>query len=347
MLLYDLKAGTNPRRVRIFLAEKGVTVPKVEVDMMTGENKKPDYLAKNPLGRMPLLELDDGTLIAESMAICRYFESLHPEPPLFGTGAVEIAKVEMWNRRMELEIMRPIGDAFEHLSPFWKGRRRASAPNTASWRARLRWIAWPGSTASLRKGPTSRARITRSPTSPRNARCVLGKNTGTPIPDELSHLRALVLAGNVPADARGRERSTCRNFLKPQLVTRASSVSTNQRTTPCAMFVTKRALKPAKTDAGRSGAAGRCFVRRRSIGAAGVGRERSGCGAEAAGRRQLRVTPQTSRANAIFRPSEPIGSRDRRRLRRSLDAPIPASRRNWPSTKIRAICSWSASPEIS
>lgn len=188
MLLYDLKAGMNPRRVRIFLAEKGVTVPKVEVDMMTGENRKPEYLAKNPLGRMPLLELDDGTLIAESVAICRYFESLHPEPPLFGKGAVEIAKVEMWNRRMEHEIMRPIGEAFEHLSPFWVGRRPQVAEygNLAREVAaeRMVWLDRELATRPYIAGENyTIADITAQ------AAFVLGKNTGTPIPDELANLR--------------------------------------------------------------------------------------------------------------------------------------------------------------
>lgn len=84
MKLHDLEAGTNPRRVRIFLAEKGLTTPRVEVDMPGGENRRAPYLAINPMGTMPVLELDDGTRIAESMAICRYFEELHPDPPLFG-----------------------------------------------------------------------------------------------------------------------------------------------------------------------------------------------------------------------------------------------------------------------
>ena len=80
MKLYDLKAVANTRRVRIFLAEKGVTFPTVEVDRMKGENLTPEYLGKNPMGRMPLLELDDGTFIAESVAICRYVEEIHPQP---------------------------------------------------------------------------------------------------------------------------------------------------------------------------------------------------------------------------------------------------------------------------
>ena len=95
--------------------------------MAAGENQRPEYLAKNPIGTMPLLELDDGTMIAESIAICRYFEILHPDPPLFGVGALEQATVEMWNRRMEIELMRPLVEHFTHLSPFWKGRREQIA----------------------------------------------------------------------------------------------------------------------------------------------------------------------------------------------------------------------------
>jgi glutathione S-transferase len=120
MKLYDLRTGTNTRRVRIFLAEKGVKLPTVEVDMMKGENKTPDYLSKNPMGTMPLLELDDGTLLAESVAICRYMEELQPEPPLFGTTPIERALIEMWNRRMELELLIPIIDNFVHSSAFYK-----------------------------------------------------------------------------------------------------------------------------------------------------------------------------------------------------------------------------------
>jgi glutathione S-transferase len=87
MRLYDLKAGTNTRRVCIFLAEKGVKLPTVGVDMMKGENKGPEYLSKNPMGTIPLLELDDGTQLAESVAICRYMEELHPEPASFRNDA--------------------------------------------------------------------------------------------------------------------------------------------------------------------------------------------------------------------------------------------------------------------
>jgi glutathione S-transferase len=144
MKLYDLKAGTNTRRVRIFLAEKGVQLPTVEVDMMEGENKGPDYLSKNPMGTMPLLELDDGTKIAESVAICRYMEELHPDPPLFGTTPIERAQIEMWNRRMELELLRPITDNFLHSSAFYKERLTQVADIAHYGRkhaqARMHWL---------------------------------------------------------------------------------------------------------------------------------------------------------------------------------------------------------------
>jgi len=122
MKLYDLAAGLNPRRVRIFLAEKGVSIPIVSIDMLKGENSSPGFLAINPLGKLPVLELDDGSHISESTAICRYIESLHPEPNLFGRDARESADIEMWDRRVELTVMAPILHVFRHLSPFWAGR---------------------------------------------------------------------------------------------------------------------------------------------------------------------------------------------------------------------------------
>ena len=122
MILYDSKVAPNPRRVRIFLAEKGLEVPTRQVDIGKGESRKPDFRAKNPLGTVPVLELDDGTCIAESLAICRYLEELHPEPPLFGTDARDRALVEMWNRRMELEVFAPIAQVFRNGHAFFKGR---------------------------------------------------------------------------------------------------------------------------------------------------------------------------------------------------------------------------------
>ena len=89
MKLYDGGRAPNPRRVRIFLAEKGIEIPLEPVDLGALEHKSESFTALNPLQRLPVLELDDGTVITESIAICRYFEGLRPEPPLFGRGALE------------------------------------------------------------------------------------------------------------------------------------------------------------------------------------------------------------------------------------------------------------------
>jgi glutathione S-transferase len=127
MKLYLLKNGVNPRRVRIFLAEKrirlGEDVPFEEFDMESAAHKGPAFLAKNPIGTLPVLELDDGTILTESVAICRYFEERLPEPPLMGRGALGAASVEMWNRRMEHELLLPVIGAFVHTHPFWVGKR--------------------------------------------------------------------------------------------------------------------------------------------------------------------------------------------------------------------------------
>ena len=122
MNLYDSKLAPNPRRVRMFLAEKGIQVPLVNVDIAKAENRQPPFLAKNPMGGVPVLELDDGTCISESVAICRYFEGVQPEPPLMGVDAKDRALVEMWNRRMELEVFVPIAQVFRNTHEFFKGR---------------------------------------------------------------------------------------------------------------------------------------------------------------------------------------------------------------------------------
>jgi len=120
--IYDSKTAPNPRRVRVFLAEKGIEVPYQEVDLVSAENRSAEFRKKNPLGVVPVLELDDGTYISESVAICRYFEELHPEPPLMGVDARDRAVVEMWQRRMELEMFIPIAQVFRNSHPFFKGR---------------------------------------------------------------------------------------------------------------------------------------------------------------------------------------------------------------------------------
>ena len=130
MKLYDSRQAPNPRRTRIFLAEKGITVPTEQVDIMAKQHKTPEYAAINPLQRMPALMLDDGTVITESIAICRYFEVLQPEPPLFGVGAKEIALVEMRNRRVELGLFFPVAQVFRHTHP---AMRELEVPQVPDW----------------------------------------------------------------------------------------------------------------------------------------------------------------------------------------------------------------------
>jgi glutathione S-transferase len=132
MKLYDFKVAPNPRRVRVFLAEKGIEVPIVQVDVFQGANRSVEALRRNPFGGLPVLELDDGTCIAESVAICRYFDDLHPEPPLMGIGHLDRALVEMWNRRMELEMFRYIGSYFQHTNEIFKNRIQ-QIPEMAEW----------------------------------------------------------------------------------------------------------------------------------------------------------------------------------------------------------------------
>lgn len=120
MKLFDGGRAPNPRRVRVFLAEKGIEVPLVPVDMGAMEHRGEAVRSRNPLQRLPVLELDDGTILTESVAICRYFEELHPEPALFGQGALGKALVEMWQRRMELNFMTSVAHAFRHIHPAMK-----------------------------------------------------------------------------------------------------------------------------------------------------------------------------------------------------------------------------------
>lgn len=130
MKLYDGGRAPNPRRVRIYLAEKGLSVPLVPVDMGALEHKGDTVAARNPLKRLPVLELDDGTVITETIAVCRYFEELHPTPPLFGTGALGKALVEMWQRRIELNFLMPVANAFRHIHP---AMREWEIPQMPEW----------------------------------------------------------------------------------------------------------------------------------------------------------------------------------------------------------------------
>lgn len=118
MKLYEFAGAPNPRRVSIFLAEKGIEVPREQVAMMSGAHRTEEFSKKNAMRQLPVLELDDGRCIAESVAICRYFEELHPKPPLFGTDAADKGHVEMWSRRIELGLMMSVSNVWIHGSEF-------------------------------------------------------------------------------------------------------------------------------------------------------------------------------------------------------------------------------------
>lgn len=130
MKIIEGKNAPNARRLRIFLAEKGVEIPTEVIDLKELEHKSEAYRALNPMQRVPILVLDDGTVFAESVAICRYFDMLHPEPPLMGMGPWGQAMVEMWNRRVEFGLFFTVRDAFRHLHPGMVGRE---VPQVAEW----------------------------------------------------------------------------------------------------------------------------------------------------------------------------------------------------------------------
>ena len=122
MKIYETKTAPNPRRVRMFLAEKGIDMDYVQVDIQKGENLSAEMRAKNPLGKIPILELDDGTCIAETDAICTYFEALHPEPSLMGSSVLEKGTIAMWQRQVELALMLQVGMCFQHTTGYFKDR---------------------------------------------------------------------------------------------------------------------------------------------------------------------------------------------------------------------------------
>lgn len=135
--------GPNSYRVRIFMAEKGIDLPRQEVDIMSGEHRKPEFMAINSLAQIPVLKLADGTIVTESVAICRLIEDVVPQPSLFGTDAVSKGRVEMWNRRAELELFATVGNVAFHSDPLFKDRvvqfpafaetQRAAVPGKWAW----------------------------------------------------------------------------------------------------------------------------------------------------------------------------------------------------------------------
>jgi len=130
MKLYDGGRAPNPRRVRVFLAEKGIAIPLEQVDLGKLAHKSAAYTAVNPMQRVPALELDDGTIITESIAICRYFEAQKPEPPLFGVGPKDAALVEMWERRVEFHLLGPISHVFRNSHP---AMAQMEVPQVPAW----------------------------------------------------------------------------------------------------------------------------------------------------------------------------------------------------------------------
>lgn len=187
MILHDLSAGMHPRRVRIFMAEKGISIERREVDAAGGANALPDFLRLNPLGKLPVLELDDGSAIAESLAICRYLEALHPQPPLMGQTPQGSAHIEMWTLRMDHELSQPIALAFVHSSDFYRGRVE-QVPEVAGWARNraLQTMAWLDGELAERShiagDDYTLADIVAQ------CACVLGKAVGLRIPPEMTNL---------------------------------------------------------------------------------------------------------------------------------------------------------------
>ena len=187
MILHDLSAGMHTRRVRIFMAEKGITIERREVDAASGANATPEFLRLNPMGKLPVLELDDGSAIAESLAICRYLESLHPHPPLMGRTPQTAAHIDMWTLRIDHELSQPIALAFVHSSDFYRGRVE-QVPEVAGWARNraLQTMAWLDGELAERShiagDDYTLADIVAQ------CACVLGKATGLRIPAELTNL---------------------------------------------------------------------------------------------------------------------------------------------------------------
>jgi glutathione S-transferase len=144
MLLYHDPRAPNPRRVRIFLAEKGVAYDTIEVSIAAAAHQTAEFKKKNPLALVPGLEFPDGRLLRESMAICRYLEEQFPEPNLFGADAWERAVIEQWNRHAELELLLPVAQVFRNTHAFWQGRIKQAPDFGAIMReqlaARFDWL---------------------------------------------------------------------------------------------------------------------------------------------------------------------------------------------------------------
>jgi glutathione S-transferase len=135
--LHEFPGAPNPKKVRVYLAEKGIEVPSVPVNIVTGENRQPDFLKKNPMGGLPVLELDDGSYLPESLAIIEYFEELHPNPPMIGTTPLERARVRALERLCEMSVLGRIAVVFQNTHPLFASRLKQSPDAAESARAAL------------------------------------------------------------------------------------------------------------------------------------------------------------------------------------------------------------------
>jgi len=137
MKMYSFFGAPNPKKVRVYLAEKGIKIPLEEVNILSGDNRKPEFLQKNPMGGLPVLELDNGSYLPESLAIMEYFEELHPEPSMIGKSPEERARVRALERVCELGVMSRVGTIFQNTHPFMTGRIKQSADAAESARSQL------------------------------------------------------------------------------------------------------------------------------------------------------------------------------------------------------------------
>ena len=137
MKLHDFAGAPNPKKVRVYFAEKGIKVPLEPVDIISGQNRSPEFLKKNPLGGLPVLELDDGSFLSESLAIIESVEELHPNPPMIGSTPLERARVRRLERIAEIGVLNNVAMIFQNTSPFFAGRVKQSADAADAAKARL------------------------------------------------------------------------------------------------------------------------------------------------------------------------------------------------------------------
>ena len=137
MKIYDFVGAPNPKKLRVYLTEKGLRIPFEPVNIVTGDNRKPEFLKKNPMGGLPVLELDDGSCLSESLAIMEYLEELHPTPPMLGTTPRERARVRELERIAELGILSAVGQYFQNTHPFMASRFKQSPEAAENAKARL------------------------------------------------------------------------------------------------------------------------------------------------------------------------------------------------------------------